>query len=303
MNKPQQCARASLLPADNVRSAWISYSSVPKIVNDGYRILVTPVTCCVAPANSPSDAVRDKHHTVKKIVFALEFHSNSAEQKPNTSLCELLPDDRVLSVGRAAQCDFRVKDAFVSGKHCCIFLSHHGEKPRDERLIPRLQQEHVDDPNWDVPKRVLDSEDSGVSIYLMDHSSNGTFVNGRKVLRGVPQRLSPYDVVTLYRRSSSDAGQCDQLNDCAVAFRVTVAPHTDNTGTQRQRTSGPCMVSSSRLAFRQRTASRGSIGGLLVVFYKKSSFCKPFVLSDIFDLFPLFLSLSVSLFYNVIRGW
>ena len=75
---------------------------------------------------------------------------------------KLGPDQLEYTFGRRGTCDFQVRSKHVSGDHCKLFF----------------------DPNQKA-------------VYILDTSSNGTFVNGTRLAKNRPRRLNANDVVSL----------------------------------------------------------------------------------------------------------
>lgn len=165
------------------------------------------------------------------IVYDPCYHHTGLEP-----LCQQLSPHEQFSIGRAMSCHIRVRDTCVSGKHCCIILvrhslRHNGAPETDPpHEVRQLQAQTNVCQDCKTPLRSNRSTGghhvpsrSVVIMYVVDYSSNGTYVDDERLVKGIPYQLLPTQTVSLCR-ARGDPTQ--QHHDHAFAFQVAMTRGT-----------------------------------------------------------------------------
>lgn len=163
---------------------------------DYSRLVVRAVHGCTdsaavtpnAPSGEPQEWAKD----------LIPFVIDPSQTPDMAQALATIPPYSELTVGRAPNCWLRLKDPSISGRHCRLCLVRTVVKSSREPCEGRTS--------------------SNISCYIIDQSTNGTFVDHAKLPKDVPTLLSPDQIVSLGRGRDGDIATTQHV----FAFSVSI---------------------------------------------------------------------------------
>lgn len=145
-------------------------------------------------------------------------------------LLKTAPSYSSISIGRRPSCTIRLKDPSISGYHCRLVVAR---APRIKRSLS--EERRSDNEPINEGKQLSENITQSVSnvyCYLIDSSTNGTFIDNIKIDRDVPILISSNQIISLGR------GKIDEKNDGETihtfAFTHALMPFSRYQGERRR---------------------------------------------------------------------
>lgn len=142
------------------------------------------------------------------------FSPSTDPSKDLTQALSSAPAFSMIKIGRRPNCTIRLQDPSISGYHCKLIVVR-AAKVKRSPSEERLQELRSANNGSGVQKSIPD-----VSCYLIDQSTNGTFVDNCKITKDVPALISTNQLVSLGKGKFDLAG--DKLSH-TFAFSIQLS--------------------------------------------------------------------------------